>query len=44
MIVAMCKSLPAQAEACAAEMGRPVAQSIAALVSHRAALLLERLR
>ena len=44
MIVAMCKSLPPQAEACAAEMGRPVAQSIAALVSHRAALLLERLR
>jgi len=44
MVLSMCASLPPLAEACAAEMGRPVAHSIAALVTRRASLLLERLR
>lgn len=44
LMLSMCASLPPLAEACAAEMGRPVAHSIAALVIRRSALLLERLR
>ena len=44
MVLSMCASLPPLAEACSAEMGRPVAHSIAALVTRRASLLLERLR
>ena len=42
MIVAMCKSLPAQAEACSAEMGRPVGHDITTLINTRARLLLDR--
>ena len=44
MIVAMCKSLPPQAEACAAEMGHPVGHAIAELVANRSRLLLERFK
>lgn len=44
MVLSMCASLPPLAEACAAEMGRPVGHSIAELVNRRASLLLERLR
>lgn len=43
LLLHMCKSLPAQAEVCAAQMSSPICQAIAKLIAERADLLAKRL-